>query len=163
MEPDRGGSQDARVSPCNLLSPPDRESPGKTKGRETYTQPKSKDRLQSPVKCFKPADVMLSVILKTGCCQGEQRLKVSFATTALISSVSCPILDALIVFCLSSFVVLPQVLGQPISTQHLLLYCRKLSLAGLQISTKRSGCVPLLLCRWIIYQCIENLYFFSWK
>lgn len=83
----------------------------------------------------------------SGYCQGEQRLKVSFATTALISSVSCPVLDALIVFCLSSFVVLPQVLGQPISTHHLLLYCRKLSLAGLQISTKRSGCVPLLLCR----------------
>lgn len=60
-------------------------------------------------------------------------------------------------FFLSSFVVLPQLLGQPISTQHLVLDWRKLSLAGFQTSTKRSGCVLLLLCKRIICQCNEKL------
>lgn len=35
---------------------------GKTKGRGTCSRPKSKDSLQSPDKCFKPADAMLLLI-----------------------------------------------------------------------------------------------------
>lgn len=65
MAPDRAGSQDASTSPHNALRHPGEESPGKTKGSRISTQPKSKDRLQSSIKCFKPAGAMLSVIIKT--------------------------------------------------------------------------------------------------
>ena len=64
MAPDRAGSQDASISPCNSLRHQDGESPGKKKGRGTSRQPKRKDRLQSLVKGFKPVGVMLSVIPK---------------------------------------------------------------------------------------------------
>lgn len=71
--------------------------------------------------------------------------KISSTTTALISSVSCPVVDTLIGFPLLICSVTPGAVPAHIHS------------AGLQTSTKRSRCAPLLLC---ICQYNGNLYCF---
>lgn len=150
MACDREGSQYVSRSPCNAFTYPDGKSTGKTKWRWTCFRPKSKERLQSPdnslnlqVQCcwwFQKCDWLLS-----GWTEAQ---KVSSTTAALISSVSCPVVDPLIVFPLL-------ICGITLGALPAHIYP-----SGLHTSTERSGCAPLLICVRKICQHNGNLYWF---
>lgn len=120
---------------------------GKTKGRGTCSRPKSKDSLQSPDKCFKPADAMLLLIPE----MWPVIVRVNRGSENFLYNYCSDIFNFMSCCWRFNWFSSPHLQFTPGAVPA------HIRSAGLQTSTKRSGCAPLLLC---ICQYNGNLYCF---